>query len=241
MKKYFITGLVILLPLALTLSIVTFFFNFLTGPFLGIVKTVFEHYNLFEEGFLFLTAPQIQSLIAKILILASLFFIVVGLGFLARWFFFKTLIKLADYLVKKIPLVSAVYKTCQEVIKTLFTSNTQSFKQVVLVRFPQPNSYSIGLVTAETIASLKGTPHCDAVAVFVPTTPNPTSGYLVMFHPSDIVYLDMKVEEAFKYIISCGVISPDFKVVSKEQTPKSLQSQDHSIATLATLNHEKTL
>lgn len=217
MKKYFITGLVILLPLALTIAIVGFIFNFLTGPFLGIVKTVFDHYHLFEEGFFLLTATQIQNLVAKLLILVSLFFIVIGLGFIARWFLFKTFIKFAEYIVKRIPLVNSIYKTCQDVIKTIFTSKTKSFKQVVLVRFPHPNTYSIGLITREEMPSLINTSHADAIAVFVPTTPNPTSGFLIMFKPADLIYLNMKVEDAFKYIISCGVISPDFEVISKEQ------------------------
>lgn len=217
MKKYFITGLVILLPLALTIAIVVFIFNLLTGPFLGIVKTVFDHYHLFEEGFLLLNADQIQNLGAKLLILVSLFFIVIGLGFIARWFLFKTLIKFAEYIVKRIPLVSSIYKICQDVIKTIFSSKTKSFKQVVLVRFPHPQTYSIGLITRKEIPSLANTSHADAVAVFVPTTPNPTSGFLVMFKPTDLIYLDMKVEDAFKYIISCGVISPDFNAISKEE------------------------
>lgn len=230
MKKYFITGLVILLPLALTTAIVVFIFNFLTGPFLGIVKTVFGHYHLFEEGFFLLSATQIQNLVAKLLILISLFFIVISLGFIAHWFLFKTFIKFAEYIVKRIPLVSTIYKTCQDVIKTIFTSKTQSFKQVVLVRFPHPNTYSIGLITREEIPSLANTSHSDAIAVFVPTTPNPTSGFLVMFKPSDLIYLNMKVEDAFKYIISCGVISPEFNTLSKEEAAfnPSLQSLDPS-------------
>lgn len=217
MKKYFITGLVILLPLALTIVIVAFFFNFLTGPFLGIIKTLFENNNLFEQGFLFLSSSQIQNLVAKILILISLFFIVLGLGFLARWFLFKTFIKFAEYLVKRIPLVSTIYRTCQDVIKTLFTSKANSFKQVVLVRFPHPNAYSIGFITRTAIPSLNETSHSDAVAVFVPTAPNPTSGFMVMFKPEDLIYLNMKIEDAFKYIISCGMISPDFAIISKEE------------------------
>lgn len=216
MKKYFITGLVILLPLALTIAIVMFVFNLLTGPFLGLVKTIFEHNHLLEHGFLWLSADQIQNFLAKFLILISLFFIVMGLGFIGHWFFFKAILKMAEYAVKRIPLVSSIYKTCQEVIKTIFTSQTNSFKQVVLVRFPHPQTYSIGLITREMIPSLAETSYADAVAVFVPTTPNPTSGFLIMFKPDDLIYLDMKVEDAFKYIISCGVISPEFNAQPKK-------------------------
>lgn len=215
MKKYFITGLVILLPLALTIIIVAFFFNLLTGPFLGIIKALFENTNLFENGFLFLSSDQVQNLAAKTLILISLFLIVLGLGILARWFLFKTFIKFAEYLVKRIPLVNTIYRTCQDVIQTLFTSQADSFKQVVLVRFPHPNTYSIGFITRSAIPSLSETSHSDVVAVFVPTAPNPTSGFMVMFKPEDMIYLNMKVEDAFKFIISCGMISPDFAIISK--------------------------
>jgi len=207
--------MIILLPLTLTIAIVVFVFNLLTVPFLGIVQAVFHHYHLFEKGFLLLSGEQIQNLVAQFLILISLFFIVVGLGFIARWFFFKTLIKIAEYVFKRIPLVSSIYKTSQDVIKTLFTSKTKSFKQVVLVHFPHPETYSIGLITKEIIPGLANTSHANAVAVFVPTTPNPTSGFLVMFKPEDLIYLDMKVEDAFKYVISCGVISPYFRPISK--------------------------
>ncbi len=209
MKKYFITGLIILLPLALTLTIVNFVFNVLTGPFLGIVQAFFEQYHLFDEGFFLFTAIQLQKIVAKCLILASLFLIVIGLGLIARWFFFKTLIKYADYFVQRIPFVSSIYNTCQELIKTLFSPNKNAFKQVVLVKFPHANTYSIGLITKEDIPSLANTSHADAVAIFVPTTPNPTSGFLIMSKPEDLIYLNMKVEEAFKYILSCGVITPE--------------------------------
>lgn len=212
MKKDFITGLIILLPVALTIAIVIFIFNLLTGPFTGIVNGVFEHYNIFENGFLFLSAHQIQNLVAKILILISLFLLTIGLGFIARWFFFHTLIVFAEYVVKRIPIVSPIYKTCKEVIKTIFTSKTKSFKQVVLVPFPQAQTHSIGLVTRESIPSFQGTPYEDSVVVFVPTTPNPTSGFMIMYKKQDLIYLDMKVEEAFKFIISCGVIVPEFKL-----------------------------
>ncbi len=216
MKKYFVTGLIILLPLTFTLAIVIFLFNLLTTPFLGLVKELFLHYHLFESGFLFFTSNQIQHLIARLLIIIFLFLFACGLGLIGRWFFFHTFIKFTDYIVKKIPLVSSIYKTCQEVIKTIFTTSTKSFKQVVLIRFPNPETYSLGLITREHLPGLENTSHASAIAVFVPTTPNPTSGFLVMYKPQDVIYLDMKVEEAFKYIISCGVITPPFNVLKPD-------------------------
>ena len=101
----------------------------------------------------------------------------------------------------------------------MFGSSSNSFKQVVMVPFPGEKTYSIGLVTRENLPGLPKAqnPKETLVAVFVPTTPNPTSGFLMMYKQSDLVYLDMKVEDAFKYVISCGVIATPFNEITKEQ------------------------
>ena len=217
MKKYFVTGLVILLPLALTIMIIVFVINFLTEPFVGIFSAIFQHYNLFENGFLFFSAAQLQIFISQVLILILLFFFTISLGIIARWFFINYLLDLWDYVLHRIPLVSSIYKTSQDVIKNLFASKANSFKQVVLVRFPNPDTLTVGLVTRENFPGLPNSNE-SLVAVFVPTTPNPTSGFLLMFKPEEVTYLDMKVEDAFKYIISCGVIMTPFKSIIKDHT-----------------------
>jgi uncharacterized membrane protein len=219
MKKYFITGLVILLPLALTIAIVIFLFNLLTEPFAGILKAIFSHYGFFQNGFLFFTSDQIQQAISQLLILVLLVCVTIGLGILARWFFVHYLIRLSETLFHRIPFINTVYKTCNDVIKTIFATKNKSFKQVVMVRFPNPETYSIGLVTREDLPNVKeSSPGQESklIAVFVPTTPNPTSGFLIMYKPEDVIHLDMKVEDAFKYVISCGVIISPFKAISKE-------------------------
>lgn len=215
MKKYFITGLVILLPLALTIAIVLFVFNLLTQPFAGIIKSIFQHYNIFEHGFLFLSSEQVQQALSQFIILLILFFTTVLIGIIARWFFIHYLIRLGEQLLQRLPIVSSIYNACSDVIKTLFTSETSSFKQVVVVRFPNPETFSIGLVTRDNIPSPDKSSDEPLVAVFVPTTPNPTSGFLVMFKESELIYINMKVEDAFKYIISCGVISMPFQTMIK--------------------------
>ena len=154
MKKYFFTGLAILLPLALTIAILSFIFNFLTEPFVGIVRDILDHLGLLEAKFLFLSAPQLQTLFSRVIILVLLFFFTIFLGIVARWFFVRFLLKWWDALLHRIPFVSSIYKTCQDVIKTMFASKTKSFKQVVLVPFPSQESKSVGLVTGENLAGL---------------------------------------------------------------------------------------
>lgn len=218
LKKYFITGLAILLPLAVTVGIVIFIVNFLTEPFVGMVVNLLKSWGLdAPKGFRWLTSPQVLYYGSQILILTGLFFLIVLLGFLARVFFFKSLLHLSDYIMQRIPFINKVYTTSQEVIKTIFYSPTRSFTKVVLVPFPSAYVYSVGLISGEALKACKAALNREIISVFVPTTPNPTSGYLLMFKTEDVIYLDMKVEDALKYIISCGVLSndPDLNDTSK--------------------------
>lgn len=226
MKRYFITGLVILLPLAVTLAVMVFIFNLLTEPFAGAVRAIIDHYNIFSNGFLFFSAAQFQFFISQILVLLFMFFFTVLLGMIAHWFFVHYLIRFWDYIFHRIPVVNTVYKACQDVINTLFASKTKSFKQVVLVPFPHPESQSIGLVTQDDIQGIFKDQKSSLVAVFVPTTPNPTSGFLMMYEAKDIKYIDMKVEDAFKYVISCGVIMNTFSILTPEEAKAKYENQE---------------
>jgi len=209
MKKYFITGLVLLLPLAVTIAIVFFIVNFLTQPFIGIVTNFLKDLNLLNTGFLFLTHEQVVLYGSKLLILICLFLITLLLGMIARWFFFKSLITLSDKVLHRIPLINKVYKTTQEIIKTLFVTDKNSFKQVVMVPFPQPGTYVMGLISREAPKICSDEAGEQMFSVLVPTTPNPTSGFLLMYKKSDLIMLDLKPEQAIKYIVSCGVITPE--------------------------------
>lgn len=231
MKKYFVTGLIILLPAALTIAIVAFIFNLLTEPFLGIVKSIFAYYSFLQGGFLFLSADQLQTYLSKIIIIIFLFFSTVLLGLIAHIFFFYYLIRLWDYLIHRIPIINTIYKTCQDMINTLFLSDAKAFQQVVLVPFPNKDANSIGFVTCATLPPIGGLQDLDRVVVFVPTTPNPTSGFLTLYKKEDLVYLDMKVEDAFKFIISCGVIMVPFSKVTEAQIEvvDALSNQDSSL------------
>lgn len=149
--------------------------------------------------------------LSKFLVLAALIAVTFALGFIARIFFMKTLLSLGDKLLHKIPIVNTVYRTTQDIIKTLFVSNKNSFKKVVMVPFPREGMYMLGLVVRESPPICAETAHENLISVLIPTTPNPTTGFLVMVKESDIKYVDMKPEEAIKYVVSCGVIIPHEK------------------------------
>lgn len=220
MKKHFITGLVILLPLAVTVAIVIFIVNFLTKPFVGVVVNFLKEFDILNKNFLFLTADQIVLYGSKFLVLVCLFLCTLLLGMIARWFFFKALLNLSDKILHRIPVINKVYKTTQEIIKTIFVTDKTAFKQVVMVPFPKEGTYIMGLISRDSpeICSEKaGSP---LISVLVPTTPNPTTGFLLMYKKEDIIHLDLKPEAAIKYIVSCGVITPENPGHIVGDTPK---------------------
>lgn len=213
MKKYFITGLIILLPLAVTFALVAFIVNVLTKPFIGVIEQFLDPFDWY------LKYKALTHFILQILLLFAIFFFTVLLGFLARVVVFKSLLSLYDYVLHHIPIIKTVYKATQQVIKTIFGTSSRSFKQVVMVPFPTQGAYCIGLVSNPAPKLCEKTVGKTLITVFVPTTPNPTSGFLMMYQEDEVVYLDMKIEDAFKYIISCGVITADDAVLPPEITP----------------------
>lgn len=208
MKKHFITGLVILLPLTVTILVLGFLIRVLTQPFVGLVSSFISQLNIVNEGFLFLSPEQLLKYSSQFLILITLFLITIFLGMITRWFFINALFRLGDKILHKIPIVNTVYKTTQEIIKTLFVSDKNSFKQVVMAPFPSPGSYMLGLISREAPPICSKGVNEELISVLIPTTPNPTTGFLLMFKKTDLIYLDMKPEEAVKCIVSCGVIHP---------------------------------
>lgn len=209
MKKYFLTGLVTLLPLAVTIWVVHFVVHFLTKPFVGIVKALANYLPIGSFGII--TKEHFIQTLSPIVVLVVIFLIMLFLGFVARQFFFWQMIRLGDRMMGSIPLVNKVYKTSKEIVKALFGSKAHSFKQVVMLPFPYHGCYCIGLIARDAPQVCSKAEHDELISVFIPTTPNPTTGFLVMCHKAELIYLDMKSEEAIKYIVSCGVIQPDGK------------------------------
>jgi uncharacterized membrane protein len=206
MRKYFFTGLAILLPVVVTIAVVVFLVNLLTQPFLGMLYSVLDSTALREFLQNYPGAPQLMRAIGQILILVALFYATVLLGMFARWFFFRSLIKLGDQILHRIPIVNKVYKTTQDIINHIFKSKARSFKQVVMVPFPTSESYCVGFVSSDGPPICRAAVKKELISVFVPTTPNPTSGFLMLYPKEQVHFIDMLPEDALKYIISCGVI-----------------------------------
>lgn len=210
MRKNFMTGLVILLPLIITLIIVGFLINLLTNPFLDTTQKIFDHYKIFQKPFLFVSPATIEIIASKIFILLFLCAFALIIGILAKYFIIDILFRCGNYFFHRVPVINKIYKACQEVVKTLFSSTSASFSQVVFVPFPTSQQLCLGLVTREPLKIGNSNVDSDWIPIFVPCAPNPSVGTMLMFKKEDIIYVNMKVDEAMKCILSCGVVMPSF-------------------------------
>ncbi len=207
MKRNFLTGLVILLPLGLTLIIVSFIVNLLTDPFLDIAQRLLEATPLVHGNYPFFSSERAVHVWSQILVLIALFGSILLLGLFGRWLLFKGLVKLGDKVIHRIPFISKLYKTLKEVTNVFFTSTEKAFKQVVMVNFPNSSVYCLGFLGREVPLTFTENTKKDLVSIFLPTTPNPTTGYLLQFKKSEVMYLDMSIEDALKFIVSCGMVT----------------------------------
>jgi len=210
MKKNFLTGLAILLPIVLTTIIVMFFVNILTAPFLGLVNAVFGKLGLLDSSFFFVSGTQVATIISKILVLITLGAFTLIIGFLARHFFLEYIFKATDILIHKIPVINTIYKAIQEVMNTIFHPESTTFSQVALVPYPYEGTYAIAFIARTGLPEDSDANYHDFISVFVPGTPNPTVGFNLLFKKEQLIFLDIPVNEALKLVISCGVMNMNF-------------------------------
>lgn len=217
MKKYFFTGFAALLPLALTIIIVNWLFNLFTAPLAGIT----EFFLLTYEKQLGLSLEHHETMVlflSRVIALILLVVLIFVLGFCGQKFLKNIFLKIPEKLFGRIPLVRFIFRLSRDITKSVFADNKKTFRETVLLPFPHENALTIGFVTGDTPFILKGEdkPKTD-LAVFVATAPHPMSGY-VLFVPKEITHsVDVSVEDAFKFLISCGVILPGEKTPSEEQ------------------------
>lgn len=207
MKKYFSAGLAIFLPILLTLMIVVFIINFLTHPFLETAEALIKQTGIFQ-GTLYLgkNSPWV-TLLSKVLILLLLIAFTLLIGFLGKQFLLDSLFRLGDRFLKQIPYINKIYAASQEVVNSLFSSSSRSFSRVVYVPFPHQGKLSLGFVTCESVKIELNHKIQEFVSVFVPGTPNPT-GCLLLVRKEELQVANLKVDEAMRFIVSCGITLP---------------------------------
>ena len=201
LRANFMAGILVILPLVITYEIVKFivvkakvlhFANIITGKF---VEPAYSRYIIVG--------------IAVLLILATIFIILIVIGMLARNVIGKRLILFGESILARIPMVNKIYRAVQQ-ISHAFVGKV-IFTRVVLLQYPRKGIYSIGFVTSDTKGEIGSEISKNSINVFLPTTPNPTSGYLLFVPEKDTISLSMSVEDAMKLVISGGAVTPNYK------------------------------
>ena len=194
MKKYLITGLLIWIPLVITIWVLTLVVDTLDRTLLLLPP----HFR--TESWLGMHVPGMGVIMTLVIVFVT--------GVLAANFIGERLVRLWDAILHRIPFVSTIYSSVKQVSDTLFSSSGEAFRKAVLVRWPHEGMWTIGFVTGTPGGDVANHLRDDFLSVYVPTTPNPTGGYFVLVARKDLIELDMSVDQALKYIISMGVVAP---------------------------------
>ena len=194
MKKYFITGLLIWIPLVITIWVLKLVVDVLDQSLLLLPVA------LHTENWLGVHIPGLGAILTV--------FIVFLTGVFATNFFGAQLVELWHEILHRIPVVNSIYSSVKQISDTLFSSSGQAFRKALLVQWPQEGMWTIAFLTGTPGAGVASHLPPDSVAVYVPTTPNPTGGYFVIIARKNVIELDMSVDQALKYVISMGVAPP---------------------------------
>ncbi len=196
-KANLLAGILFLTPVLATFFFLRFLFNWVDG----ILK--FLPAPLRPENILPFRIPGLGLIL--------LFLVVLTTGFLVRNYLGRKLVSIWDRVIEAIPLVNKLYLAVKQLVETIFNRSPQDFQRVVLVEFPREGSYALGFVTGLATGETQRKTRQKVLNVFVPTTPNPTSGFFLMIPEQSVIPMEMGVEDAFKLLVSGGIISPDKK------------------------------
>ncbi|CAM3012458.1 DUF502 domain-containing protein [Legionella worsleiensis] len=191
-RRYLLAGLVVWLPILVTIGVLRFIIDLLDNT-MALIPAAYQ-----PEQLLGIHIPGIGVVISLFLLIAT--------GIFATNFFGQRLVSWGESLLARIPLVRSIYNAVKQVLNTVLSSNSDAFRKVLLIEYPRKGVWSIGFQTGSGYAEINEKTNEEMVSLFIPTTPNPTSGFLMMVPKKDAIELSMSVDEALKFIISLGVM-----------------------------------
>ena len=197
-KKMFVTGLLTLVPIATTIAIILFL----------IEKTESLTHSQVRWVVLRLGFDSVPEILITFVSLILVFIAIMVSGWLTSFYLGKKLLTLVDTVIMKVPFVRSIYGGIKQIIDAFSVERSSSFKKVVLLEYPRKDSWVLGFVTNDKLAESKELFGRDLVAVFVPSTPNPTTGFLLYLDPFELFLIDLEVDEAVKLIMSAGLVIP---------------------------------
>ena len=194
-RRYFLAGILVTSPILITAYVTWMIITFIDTQVAGLLPDSLDF------------TKQLPHQIPGLGLIISIFTITI-IGALTPGFIGRTLLKAGERVLDKMPVVRTIYGAIKQIMETVMSTNSESFREVVLVEYPRKNIWVIGFVTGETKGEVQSLNKSQLVNIFIPTTPNPTSGFLLFIPKEDLVYMDMKVEDAVKMVISGGIVTP---------------------------------
>lgn len=195
-RNYFITGIIVVAPVALTIYLVSLVIGLIDHK---IVPLIPPRYN--PETYLPFAVPGIGVVIMVI--------VLTMIGWLTTGLVGRTIVRVGENLLDRMPIIRSIYSALKQIFETVFTHNSRAFRDVVLIPYPRQGCWAIGFATGTTKGEVQDAIQDEVVNVFLPTTPNPTSGYLLFLPKRDVIFLSMTVEQGIKLVISGGVVTPE--------------------------------
>lgn len=194
LRRYFVTGLLIWVPLGITLWVLHWLVSTMDQSLL-LLPPVFQ-----TESWLGMHVPGMGVVLTLLVVFVT--------GLVAANFLGQRLLRYWETVLGRIPVVKSIYNSVKQVSDTLFSPSGHAFRKALLVQYPRPGSWTIAFLTGIPGGDVANHLHGEYLSIYVPTTPNPTSGFFLMMPKADVIELNMSVDEALKYIISMGVVAP---------------------------------
>ncbi|MEM9751463.1 MAG: DUF502 domain-containing protein [Pseudomonadota bacterium] len=210
LRASFLTGVVVAAPIGITFVLVTMFVRYVDSVVVPLLDRLPARIQ--PETYLPFTIPGLGVVVA-----------IIGLtllGMLTRNLFGRSILKFGERIVDRMPVVRTIYGTLKQIFETVFASNAMSFQDVALIEYPRKGVFAIAFITTDGKGEIQARTDSDVVCVFLPTTPNPTSGFLLFVDREELIDLDMTVEEAAKMVISAGIVTPPFDASKLEETTR---------------------
>jgi len=208
LRAYFFAGILVTAPIGITLYLTWLIIDFIDGTVTPLIPS---RYN--PETYLPFGVPGLGVIVAVV------FLTLVGAltaGLVGRW-----VVRLFDRLMQRMPVVRNIHSALKQILETVLAQQSKAFRQVVLVEYPRHGIWAIGFITGDTVGEVQHLTEDDVVNVFLPTTPNPTSGFLLFVPRSDVFVLSMTVEEGIKMVVSGGIVTPpDRRPTSQQEQPR---------------------
>ena len=197
-RGYFLTGIIVTAPVGLTFYVSFLFIGFIDAKVRNIIPVQYHYDNILP-----FEIPGLGLLFV--------FIMLTFIGFLTAGLIGRYIIKLGERIIARLPIIRSVYGALKQIFESVLKTSSKSFREVVLIEYPRKGIWAIGFITGDTKGEVQYNLKEEIVNVFLPTTPNPTSGFLLFVPRKDLKVLNMNVEEGIKMVISGGIVTPKFK------------------------------